>query len=992
MKSRARSHRSPLQRVATSCLLAWPLALGGPAPLAFAGPEGAKVVRGKVNVEKVGDTTVIHASNRSIIKFDSFDIGAGETVRFIQPNEKASVLNRISAVRPTQIDGALVANGRVYLVNRAGVYFGAGAEVNVGELVAAAGHISNADFLKGIDRFSNVTGAVENAGSIHADVVKLVGEHVANSGSISADGGWIAMVAGNDVLLGQPGSRLYVKVGSREPAEPGQPRVEQSGALSAEGGTVTLAGGDLLGVAIQHSGTTQADEILIAGGKTGQVEVSGSLDASDRTPGGVGGRIEVTGERIALRDAELDASGDAGGGEVLVGGDFQGKGRVRTADITFVDPDSRIRADALSQGDGGKVIVWADDTTGFHGLIGARGGAAGGDGGLVEVSGKRLLFFRGDVDTTASAGRTGLLLLDPVDLTIANGTGDGDADGTNTFAGDPSGVTGSVLTTDTAPVTVFESELEGLSASTNIVLQASNNLIMQDLSDNVLALPTVGPAGTVSFLGNTSFQMNAGDTIRTEGASISITGGTLALGGLSTRGASGLSNGAITVNGVNGFQVGSINAGTANVTLGSFGGSITDDGNAATRITANALSITAGANNASVGSALAPLGTNLSGVLTVSAQAGNGGIFVSEADGLSVGAINGGLVKAISLTAEVGSIVDDGVLATVVTGGDLTLTASGLGGAIGTSATPVRAALSGFLNATAPNGAGVFVTQTNAMRVGAINAGTGNAVLTTTAGSILDDGNAATRITANNLTLTAQQNVAGVTVGSSATPISTNLAGTLTVNKPSSGELAVSESNGLVVGPVNAGAGNASLTAEAGSIADDGNAATVITATNLTLTANSAGAAIGTGAAPVRVTIAGNLNASANNAGTGIFLTETNPMNIGTIDAGSAGVTLATVAGPILDDGNASTFIRAGSLSFSSTGTRRRGRRLADPSDDARPHEPDGDGAGRDLHPADAGRRPVARRDQLGRPARQRDRHRRQRWRQPSGTTTVSCS
>src|SRR5262249_28739957 len=154
--------------------------------------------------------------------------------------------------------------------------------------------------------------------------------------------------------------------------------------------------------------------------------------------------------------------------------------------------DSRIHADALTAGDGGRVVVWADDTTGFYGEIGARGGAASGDGGLVEVSGKEHLLFRGDVDTQAPFGASGQLLLAPATLTVANGSGDSDADGTNTFKGSPSGVTGSVLFADTAPTTIFESELEGLSASTNIVLQATSSLVIANLTDNLLALPTTG--------------------------------------------------------------------------------------------------------------------------------------------------------------------------------------------------------------------------------------------------------------------------------------------------------------------------------------------------------------------------------------------------------------------------------------------------------------------------------------------------------------------
>ncbi|HEX5068093.1 MAG TPA: filamentous hemagglutinin N-terminal domain-containing protein, partial [Myxococcota bacterium] len=372
-----------MKRIFTSCLLTGFVAFGAPAS---AGPDGAKVVRGDVKIEKVGDTTVIHASDKSIIKFKTFDIAPGETVQFVQPGQKASVLNKINGAKPTKIEGALLANGRVYLVNKAGVYFAPGAEIRVAEIVAAAGHISNRDFLKGVDRFTDVQGAVRNDGSIHAQAAKLIGANVANTGFISAEDA-IVMVSGNDVLIGKRGSRLYVKIGTTSPGDASAPGVVQSGALEAEGGQVLLAGGDSLGMAIEHSGITRAREIELAGSDRGIVEVSGTLDASDRAEGGTGGRIEVTGERIALRSAELDASGDLGGGEVLVGGDFQGKGDVRTSDITFADPDTQIRADAVREGDGGKVIRGADYTTGFRGDIAARGGAEGGDGGLVEVSG-----------------------------------------------------------------------------------------------------------------------------------------------------------------------------------------------------------------------------------------------------------------------------------------------------------------------------------------------------------------------------------------------------------------------------------------------------------------------------------------------------------------------------------------------------------------------------------------------------------------------------
>ena len=132
--------------------------------------------------------------------------------------------------------------------------------------------------------------------------------------------------------------------------------------------------------------------------------VTGLLDVS-AMPDGVGGRAELLGPCVALLDsATIDASGDFGGGVVLVGGDYQGHNPdIENAQHTWVETGSQIRADADRQGSGGQIIVWADATTQFYGSITARGGASGGDGGLVEVSGKEYLRFHGTVDVSARA-------------------------------------------------------------------------------------------------------------------------------------------------------------------------------------------------------------------------------------------------------------------------------------------------------------------------------------------------------------------------------------------------------------------------------------------------------------------------------------------------------------------------------------------------------------------------------------------------------------
>ena len=56
--------------------------------------------------------------------------------------------------------------------------------------------------------------------------------------------------------------------------------------------------------------------------------------------------------------------------------------------------------------------------TRFAGYIAARGGAASGAGGFVEVSSKGNLQFVGTVDAAAAHGTAGTLLLDPQNVTI----------------------------------------------------------------------------------------------------------------------------------------------------------------------------------------------------------------------------------------------------------------------------------------------------------------------------------------------------------------------------------------------------------------------------------------------------------------------------------------------------------------------------------------------------------------------------------------------
>jgi hypothetical protein len=306
------------------------------------------------------------------------------------------------------------------------VFFGDHAIVDVGRLVAGAGTVDAAELLAGTERFSELTGRVEVGAGAQiraADSVLLVGAAVANYGNISAADGMVALVAGGEVRLARVDGRVIVTADPAIAPDPNLWGVVQAGEIDAGKGGVSLTAGDAYSLAINHTGITRARDIAVAGGD-GVVSVSGALDASDRSAGATGGAITVTGDRIALLGAQLDASGSAGGGSIRVGGDLHGEGELPNAKRTYVDANSTLRADAIETGDGGKVIVWSDEATRFYGKLSARGGAGGrrrrlrGDLGREPRS-------RAGRSISARARATGTLLYDPKDIVLHAGTLDG---------------------------------------------------------------------------------------------------------------------------------------------------------------------------------------------------------------------------------------------------------------------------------------------------------------------------------------------------------------------------------------------------------------------------------------------------------------------------------------------------------------------------------------------------------------------------------------
>ena len=227
--------------------------------VSVAGPEGSEVVSGVARFGRIGNYTTIHASDRAIINYQTFDIGLPETVEFIQPSSAASVLNRILSASPTRIDGTLLANGRVFFVNPAGVIFGESAQVNVSQLVASALNISNADFVNGNYVFSEGTGSVVNRGRIEAERAYLIGRQVANFGNIDCPGGYAVLASGDRVFLGVPGSDVFVEVDVPSP-----PEATVEGSAVTNEGTISVGSGKIVLAAAGDESSSDFEQDMFA--------------------------------------------------------------------------------------------------------------------------------------------------------------------------------------------------------------------------------------------------------------------------------------------------------------------------------------------------------------------------------------------------------------------------------------------------------------------------------------------------------------------------------------------------------------------------------------------------------------------------------------------------------------------------------------------------------------------------------------------------------
>lgn len=281
--------------------------------LSFAAPSGGVVTSGDANISQAGKVTNISQSTqKASINWNKFDIASDETVNFKQPNSSSITLNRVVGNEKSIINGALNANGQVWIINSNGVLFGKGATINTSGLLATTKDISDADFQAGNYNFKgNSKESVINLGTIdviNSGSVILAANEVRNEGTIKAIRGKIHLAGADEYTVNLNGNSLVNLTVNKGVLDS---LVKNSGTIISNGGEIYLttnAVNELLKGVVNNTGVIEANSLagitghveLFAHG--GEVQVGGKLEAKE-------GFIETSGRDFSIdKDAKIETA------------------------------------------------------------------------------------------------------------------------------------------------------------------------------------------------------------------------------------------------------------------------------------------------------------------------------------------------------------------------------------------------------------------------------------------------------------------------------------------------------------------------------------------------------------------------------------------------------------------------------------------------------------------------------------------------------------
>ncbi len=894
-----------------------------PASAAMASPQDGTVIAGQgVISQPDGTTTVIQQQSNSLaIDWRSFNLSAGDRVRFEQPSSSAAVLNRVLDQQPSWISGSIQANGRVFLINSAGIIFGSGARVNVGSLVASSLDMSTSDFMAGKYRFQSApghdSGMLVNRGVIRAATggsVSLIGGAVANQGVIVANYGYVNLGAGRQAVIDFGGDGLMgfqVSGAVLSNAMGVKSAVSNSGAIEAAGGEVVLTGqaaADVFTEVVNNQGVVRA----------GRIDDHGGVIRLAATGGGV--------VNTGTLDASAAAIGQHGGSVVMVG--------------PQVTQGGVVRADA-ARGNGGTVTLQASGQAVLDGgSVTSAQSTSGGTGGTVQVLGSKVgLFDQASIDVSGARGGGTVLV-------GGNARGQGPL-----------------------PNASYAYMASGASIDANANVTGHGGHVVLWSNDVTHAYGSIEARG--------GMQGGDGGLIETSGSYLDTSG--LRVDAAATKGSAG--NWLLDPYDVAIVPAGTAGASTTPTTTGSTdtwtsssnlstvdAGAITTDLQNGTNVTVATGNGSTGNGNISVQALIDPV-MSTAATLTLNA-AGNIDIAPPTGTTSNVGVSASGTSTdlSVNLTAG-GAITEDSKYGEIQAGTLATSSATGttlnnLNNAIstfnGTNTVSGDIALTnvGTLNLTGITqsvGGTVTVNNTGALQLsGAVDTGSGTATLTAsgtidqTAGTIT--AGTLTTSSAGGMTMNGANAVntfnATNTTSGNITLTNGHVLDVTGVSQAGGGAVAVANTGSVTVsGAVNAGTGTVSLDAGTGAIAGSG----VITAGTVNLQTLGGTGAVGTSGSALKLASSTGTGTTTVNVGTGtnsvgglylsqgigsgnldvntLYLTANNPLSLATagiltlpaqaIDTGSGALTLTSGAGALSMAGALST---TGSLTLAANG------------------------------------------------------------------------
>jgi filamentous hemagglutinin family protein len=445
--------------------------------------------------------------------FEQLGLSQGQIINFLSSPEIENILGRVTGGSISIIDGLVQitgGNSNLFLINPAGVVFGENAALNLpasltvttansigfenGNWFHAIGNSDWSTLVGTPNQFlfnPEQSGSIVNLGNLTLPERKnlnLIAGNIVNHGTLTTPSGQILIAAipgENLVRLSQIGQLLSLELSPGINADQNLEIKPLSLPRLLTGGNTETAN-----KIQQHQ---PGEFTLTHQPQTGVASISGQIDVSNFSSSTAGGNIYVFGHSIELTDANLTASGIKNGGNIFIGGDFQGSSNLPTASQVFIDQNSIIQADGLNTGDGGNVIIWSENQTKIAGHITVQGGNISGNGGFVETSSRGLFNIENAPDTSVAFGTPGTWLIDPLNLEIVADQSAIIDDGITSFirvdtlirglqSGDVELTTGTDETIAGVGNIIFNTDInfDGIGLGRTLTLNAANNITINN--------------------------------------------------------------------------------------------------------------------------------------------------------------------------------------------------------------------------------------------------------------------------------------------------------------------------------------------------------------------------------------------------------------------------------------------------------------------------------------------------------------------------------